>query len=82
MTLQEERAALVKRIEEIDAEASFKPGWYVKFDDRSVYGLERIDNIKLYELYCSSWGNVEPFHLAAHKFLPEGWRVVGPDSTQ
>lgn len=79
MTLQEERAALVKRIEEIDAKASFKPGWYVKWDC-SVYVLERIDYIKLYEMYCSLWDHVEPIHLVAHKFLPEGWKVVPPET--
>lgn len=80
MTLQEERAALVKRIEEIGAEARPKPGWYVKWDDESPLFLERIDNIKLYELYCSSWEHVEPFHLVAHMFLPPGWKVVPPET--
>lgn len=79
-TIEEERAALVKRIEEIDAEASFKPGLYVKWDNYVLkYCICEIDNAEMYKHIKSAWDHVEPFHLVAHKFLPKGWRVVGPD---
>ena len=80
MTLQEERAALQKRMDEIDAEvAGFVPVWYVYWDNDSDY--VHTENIKTYDrlqAIQNLWQHVEPFHLVAHKFLPEGWKVVGP----
>jgi len=85
MTLQEERDALQKRMDEIDAEiAGFVPGWYVCRDnDIAIIESVRLRNIKTLEKYKEEepiWAFVEPFHLVAHKFLPEGWRVVGPEA--
>ena len=78
MTLQEERAALQKRMDEIDAEiAGFVPEWYVKWDNDSAY--VHTENIKTYDRLQSIqnlWQHVEPFHHVAHKLLPEGWKVV------
>lgn len=80
-TLEEERAALVKRIEEIDAEASFKPGWYFVWDkslDDGVYVY--IQDKNMHEQNISYFKHVEPFHKVAHKFLPPGWKVVPPET--
>jgi len=87
MTLQEERAALQKRMDEIDAEiAGFVPGWCV-CRDNDIEIIERVEirNIKTLEEYKEEeprWAFIEPFHLVAHKFLPEGWRVVGPEKQE
>ena len=82
MTLQEEREALQKRMDEIDKEiAGFVPGWYVKWDNDSAY--VHTENIKTYDRLQSIqnlWQHVEPFHLVVHKFLPEGWKVVPPEA--
>ena len=82
MTLQEERAALQKRMDEIDAEiAGFVPGWYACWN-RAGYGAYIVKKDTLADLRTSrdGWDHVEPFHTVAHKFLPEGWEVVGPES--
>ena len=87
MTLQEERAALQKRMDEIDVEidaelSGIVPGWYVCWVDGSLQELlAYIDNKERHNKLIGLWNHVDHFHLIAHKFLPEGWRVVGPDQS-
>ena len=84
MTLQEERDALQKRIDEIDAEIEgFVPGWYACWDvgDINEYIVKR-DTLADLRTSRDAWDHVEPLHLVAHKFLPEGWRVVGPEKQE
>ena len=83
MTLQEERAALQKRMDEIDAEiAVFVPGWYACCDiyDAGVY-IVKNDTPEDLQTARDAWDLVEPFHTVVHKFLPEGWQVIGPDQS-
>ena len=83
MTLQEERDALQKRMDEIDAEiAGFVPGWYVCWSgDTEEYftRIEKISALGILKTARNLFDRVKPFHLVAHKFLPEGWQVVGPE---
>ena len=82
MTLKEERAALQKRMDEIDAEiAGFLPGWYACWngDGYGAYIVKRDTQADL-QTARDGWDHIEPFHTVAHKFLPEGWKVVGPES--
>lgn len=79
-TIEEERAALVKRIEKIDAEAGFKPGWYLLWDNEDSGGFEYISTAIMYDECRSCYQHVEPFHKVAHKFLPPGWKVVPPET--
>ena len=86
MTLQEERAALQKRMDEIDKEidaelSGFVPGWYVCWVEGNSHELlELIENKERHNKMIGLWENVKPFHLVADNYLPEGWRVVGPES--
>ena len=58
MTLQEERDALQKRMDEIDAEiAGFPPGWYVCIDNSiEINKSEQLRNIKKLEEYKQVMG--------------------------
>ena len=82
MTLQEERAALQKRMDEIDAELSgFVPGWYAQWDDDGdARWVHRITSNEVYEHEKILWQHIEPFLHVANSFLPEGWRVVGQET--
>ena len=72
-------------MDEIDAEiAGFVPGWYIMWSGRYEEGCADIDIINTPDRLkwaCGGWPIVGPFHLVAHNFLPEGWRVIGPDQS-
>lgn len=82
MTLQEERDALQKRMDEIDAEiAGFVPGHYFMWtSEETKPSFMHIADHETYIRCENTWEHVEPFHLVAHKFLPEGWKVVPPEA--
>ena len=85
MTLQEERDALQKRMDEIDdvlygdEKTNFVPGWYVCCDNTSEGFQCNHFNFEEYKLVQDAWNHIEPLHMVVQNFLPEGWKVVGPE---